>query len=1257
MSDFWDQDRRLLGSDRFVFERRLGEGSMGTVYLAFDRERKTKVALKTLRRVDALGIYRFKREFRALADLHHPNLVTLYELFSEGEQWFFTMEYLEGKDFLEYVLGGAHDTLGRSRSSDSWAVFESGVMRDAENAHETGAARIEGLEMLFPTPLRDAERLRDVLAQITEGLHAVHSAGRLHRDLKPDNVLCTRAGRAVLLDFGIVSDEAREIHRTLEPGVLGTPAYMAPEQAAGDPVDAASDFYALGSMLYEALTGTIPFDGTYTDVLLHKQQRDPLPPSQLVVGVPADLDRLCMSLLQRDPKARPHADAVLRALRSRKTVSLPPSQVPTSADAPAPFVGRTAELDALHHALAATNSGKPVVTLMSGSSGIGKTTLIERFIDSVVDRGDAIVLKGRCYERESVPFKAIDSLVDSLARYLRRLSPVQVAEVMPRDVLALAQLFPVLHRVEDVSQIKRRAPLPHDPQELRRRAFSALFELLSRVADRSPLLLFIDDLQWGDVDSAKLLADLVSGPDAPATLLLCAYRSSDVEGNACLRTLLGQLRDAAHRDVREIELGVLSADESLDLARRLLGASPSADAAAVGQEGAGSPYLLTEIVQHVREHGTPFGTRVSLEAALQQRLSSLSKDASTLLQLVSVAARPVPEETLALASAFDIDLQAALVELRGQKLVRGVSVRDGRAIETYHDRIREAVIASMSPELLALWHRRLASTLEASGSVDLEALTVHLLGAGEPGRAGLYALRAAAQAERALAFDKAARLYAIAVVHHGQTDSDKRELLLRWGDALVNAGRSAEAANVYLETSMLADGEQAEEFRRKAGIQLVLGGQIEEGIETLRETLRAMGVALPENFTDALHEVKTLHAELQRRGLRFVECSGAQIRVDVLARLDALWSLALGLLLNELDRPLPLVGRYLLDALDTGEPERVLQGLCLYHAYVDSALSGGPHALGALAAGEALAQAHDTPRTRALLALARGSDLHRAGAWQAALAQLLPAEELFRKQGPSGLNEVRMCRLMIASLQHTFGLWDDLAIANRWAREAEERDDVVVASLLRLITSSLSLAHDDVAAAKARCVEVMRPFVTSGLTAFTQWMARTQIALYVQDIEQCAERSAELDEFLTLPLAQVAVWRARLLLMRARSALCAAQAHPDRARLLARAAADVDATILLALPCFVDQARLLQAALAEQRGDRKQAVALLDAVLASKDAEAQPLVVASAIRRRAELVADHAAEWLARGDGLMRERGVARPGRITHLFAPGFTRT
>ena len=548
---------------------------MGAVFLAFDRERGTEVALKTLRRVDAMGIYRFKREFRALSDVVHPNLVGLYDLFHDGDLWYFTMEYVEGKDFLSYVLGEQR-AAGRGtpeRELPSGGLHE--LSGDgAAPALRGGAAwdpHVVGLELLFPSPLRDEERLRSVLAQIAHGLIAIHAASRLHRDLKSDNVLVTLDGRAKVLDFGIAIERAAGTHGTLELGVMGTPAYMSPEQAAGGPVDEATDWYALGVMLYEALTGQVPFDGGYLEVMSEKQRHDPPPPSQMVSGVPQDLEELCCRLLHRNPAVRPRGPAVLRALEHQRAPAPPGTTSSIPAEPDAPFVGRSAELAALGRHLSQTDRGKPVVTFVHGPSGLGKTTLVEHFVSRLREDARAVALKGRCYEREAVPFKAFDSLIDALSRYLRRLPQVEAAELLPRDVMALAQLFPVLRRVEVVANARRRSLMPNDRQQLRKRAFAALKELLVRLADRAPVVLFIDDLQWGDVDSANLIAELVRGPDAPAVLLLLTYRRDEEQTSPCLRALLGQLRGNDDAELHEIALQPFSDEESVELAARLLG--------------------------------------------------------------------------------------------------------------------------------------------------------------------------------------------------------------------------------------------------------------------------------------------------------------------------------------------------------------------------------------------------------------------------------------------------------------------------------------------------------------------------------------------------------------------------------------------------------------------------------------------------------------------------------------------------------------
>lgn len=273
----------FVGTDRFAVQRCLGSGSFGTVYEAFDRERGTSVALKVLRQPDPAAIYRFKKEFRALADVTHPNLVELYELWSEGARWFFTMELVDGVDFLSHVRGETSPPL-----------------RVSSAIGPSGESEAETLDVESPAPLADRTptldwgRLRSSLLQLAEGLSALHASGRVHRDIKPQNVLVARDGRVVILDFGLVAElTPAPMDRSTGLHAVGTPAYMSPEQARELAVSEASDWYSVGVILYEALTGVLPFQGQTIELLARKLQEQPIPPRELAPGVPADLDLLC----------------------------------------------------------------------------------------------------------------------------------------------------------------------------------------------------------------------------------------------------------------------------------------------------------------------------------------------------------------------------------------------------------------------------------------------------------------------------------------------------------------------------------------------------------------------------------------------------------------------------------------------------------------------------------------------------------------------------------------------------------------------------------------------------------------------------------------------------------------------------------------------------------------------------------------------------------------------------------------------------
>jgi hypothetical protein len=643
----------FAGTQRFEVRRPLGAGGMGCVFEVFDRQRRACVALKLLPRAEAGALYRFKREFRSLADVAHPNLATLFELFAESPHWFFTMELVNGVDFARHVR------------------FDPARPRD-------------------PAAL---ERLRAALVQLARGLAALHAAGILHRDVKPSNVLVTAEGRVTLLDFGLVTELAtHRWQQSTEDCLAGTVAYMAPEQAAGNAVPA-SDWYSLGVLLFEVLTGRLPFAGPILHVLSQKRDVDPPAPADLIAGLPDDLNRLCMRLLRRDPYARPPGGEVLRALEQFESGGSPP-WVSVPLPQGTPFVGRKSEQSLLHEAFRSVQNGRAARVFAHGRSGMGKSALAQHFLSEVVHAApQAVVLAGRCYERESVPYKALDSVVDALSRVLMHLTEPEVRELLPRHSAALARLFPVLGRVDAIRRVGLRAQDAPDHQELRRRGVDALRELLSRLGDRRPLVLWIDDLQWGDRDSGQLLHELLRPPDPPSLLFLGCYRSEEADRSPCLQVLLHAIdpdSDSAARDTLAIE--PLSERETRDLAHSLLAPElpdRQARAEAIAREARGHPYFVYLLAQCTHVGHAVSAAGVSLDEAITTHCRQLAPAEREILELAAVAGQPMRQADLFCALQAGSSAHTALHALRSQHLVRTTGPGADDLVETFHDRIRE----------------------------------------------------------------------------------------------------------------------------------------------------------------------------------------------------------------------------------------------------------------------------------------------------------------------------------------------------------------------------------------------------------------------------------------------------------------------------------------------------------------------------------------------------------------------------------------
>src|SRR2546425_6969668 len=195
-----------------------------------------------------------------------------------------------------------------------------------------------------------------------------------------------------------------------------------------------------------------------------------------------------------------------------------------------------------------------------GNSGMGKSTLVRTFLDQLKrEAPNAIVLQGRCYERESVPYKALDGVVDSLSKHLSSLRHTRAEALMPRNSLALARVFPVMLQVDPIFNARSARPETVDLFTLRRQAFGSLRELLGRITNLRPLVIYIDDLQWADADSTFLLEDLLRPPDAPKLLLIGSFRTEDTEDKLFLKRLL---QGTGTDTCREVFVGPLPRGEA-----------------------------------------------------------------------------------------------------------------------------------------------------------------------------------------------------------------------------------------------------------------------------------------------------------------------------------------------------------------------------------------------------------------------------------------------------------------------------------------------------------------------------------------------------------------------------------------------------------------------------------------------------------------------------------------------------------------------
>ncbi len=629
---------------------RLGQGGMGEVFRGFDETLNRVVAIKVMRpgtQNAATAVKRFLREARAASALNHPNIVTIYEIGEtpDGEPYI-VQEFIDGRT----------------------------------------------LRSMLETPIA-LPQIIEIGSQVAKALDAAHTVGIVHRDIKPENIMVRTDGYAKVLDFGLArmtdhsssdNDATESVLNTAAGTMLGTRAYMSPEQTRGDEAGPPSDVFGLGIVLYEMAAGRRPFVGaTPMHVSSGILSQQPVPLTHVVPSLPAAFDMLVQRMLDKSPERRPPASEVVRLLQELVASPIATwTKEPAVAAAAPTTVGRDSQRAELHHTYDRIRSGRGAIVGVTGEPGIGKTSLVDEFLNDLATSGDVpIVARGRCSERLAGA-EAYLPILESLDSLLRR----RHGPSLDRVIREVAPTWHAQVATSSIYSAPKNAGTPQDApaaasQVRMKRELGALFQELSRL---QPVVVFIDDLHWADVSTIDLLNYLAGRLSEMRVLVLVSYRPSDMAlARHPFLSVKGELQ--ARGLFAEISLGFL---EAADVERYLAlqfprHAFPPAFAALIHTKTEGSPLFMADVIRYVRDTGgiveqegvwtlardlpdVPRDLPESVRAMITRKVSQVDEQDRALLLAASVQGSEFDSATVAAAAGLD----PALVEERLEILER-----------------------------------------------------------------------------------------------------------------------------------------------------------------------------------------------------------------------------------------------------------------------------------------------------------------------------------------------------------------------------------------------------------------------------------------------------------------------------------------------------------------------------------------------------------------------------------------------------------
>ena len=784
----------------YQLEALLGEGGMGQVFRARDMRLGRPVAIKVIRSERAQRPdfrIRFQREARATAALNHPHICTLYDVGEQEGASYLVMEYVEG---------------------------------------QTLAARLrEG-----PLPL---DQLLRRATETSQALAAAHERGIIHRDLKPANLMLTQAGVKVL-DFGLAKFTGSEASAMIATGahtLLGTPAYMSPEQTRGEELDPRSDLFSLGCVLYEAATGVRPFRGSsLPEILREVVSGHPPQPSSLRPELPAGWDSILMRTLAKDRDRRYQSAADLFGALEELRGSVPLAGPRTEQREPDPVFGREKELGKLEELLSSAMQGSGKVVLVSGEPGIGKTALTGMFVYRAKQRhADLLLARGACVEQYGAG-EAYLPFLDLLGSLLQSPGRERVVALLRRHAPTWCLQFPAVFSSGAIDQILREATGATKDRMLRE-----LGDALAALTAETPVLLVLEDMHWTDPASVDMLRHLAERAHGQRLLLLVTARPEDIErNNPTLKKCYTEMH--ARGVCEEIALRVLRVQDVAAYLDAYFAPNefPAELASVIHSKSEGHPLFATGAIQILAERGNIVRTNgawklnqpleqvqldvpVSVRSMIEKKVGLLSDAQRLALQYASIEGEVFTSTVLAaLLEADELDLEERLDVV--EKLHRLIHAEG-------EEELPDGSVATIYRFTHALYQNFLYDQLLSKRRVLLHRRTGEAMERAYAGQHARVAGALATHFERGRDFPKAIAF------------------LIQAGDTALSRYANAEAVNLLSRGLELVDklpeGQQAQPrtvlLQKRALAQMALGRLKEAGedYQALREICRAAGDA------------------------------------------------------------------------------------------------------------------------------------------------------------------------------------------------------------------------------------------------------------------------------------------------------------------------------------------------------------------------------------------------------------------------------